>query len=70
VYLRTAPLWIFNIETGDYNVPIGFGIGKILKVGKTVYNIFIEPQYTVLHYGVGQPEFQLFVALNMQFLEK
>ena len=70
VYLRTAPLWIFNIETGDYNVPIGFGIGKILKVGKTVYNIFIEPQYTVLHYGVGQPEFQLFVALNMQFLGK
>ena len=69
-YLRTAPLWVFNIETGDYNIPFGFGIGKIIKVGNTVYNIFIEPQFTILHEGIGQPEFQLFMALNMQFLGK
>lgn len=68
VYLRTAPLWAFNIESGDYNVPFGLGIGKVIKVGKTVYNIFFEPQYTILHYGTGQPEFQLFVGLNIQFM--
>lgn len=68
--LRTAPLWVFNIESGDYNVPFGLGVGKVVKVGSTVYNIFIEPQYTVLHYGIGQPEFQLFVGLNTQFLGK
>ncbi len=66
-YLRTAPLWVFDLESGNYNVPFGFGIGKILKIGGTVYNIFIEPQYTILHYGIGQPEFQIYTALNMQF---
>ncbi len=69
-YLRSAPLWVFNLKTGDYNVPFGLGIGKIIKVGSTVYNIFIEPQYTILHEGIGQPEFQLFVGLNMQFLSR
>jgi hypothetical protein len=67
-YLRTAPLWVFNLESGDYNVPFGFGIGKITKVGSTVFNIFIEPQFTMLHDGVGQPAFQVFTALNLQFL--
>jgi hypothetical protein len=66
-YLRSAPLWVFDLETGDYNVPFGFGAGKIIKVGSVVYNIFIEPQFTVLHDGVGQPAFQLFTGMNMQF---
>jgi len=69
-YIRTAPLWVFNIETGDYNVPFGLGIGKVIKVGNIVYNIFIEPQYTILHEGIGQPEFQIFTGVNMQFLGK
>jgi hypothetical protein len=69
-YLRTAPIWAFNLETGDYNVPFGFGIGQVLSLGRTVFNIFIEPQFTVLHQGVGQPAFQLYTALNMQFLKK
>jgi hypothetical protein len=34
------------------------------------FNIFIEPQWTILHDGVGQPEFTVFVGLNMQFLPK
>jgi hypothetical protein len=67
-YLRTAPLWIFNLETGDYNVPFGFGIGRVVKVGNIVFNIFLEPQFTMLHEGAGQPAFQVFTALNMQFL--
>jgi hypothetical protein len=66
-YLRSAPLWVFDLETGDYNVPFGFGIGRVTKVGSVVYNIFIEPQFTILHDGVGQPAFQLFTAMNLQF---
>jgi len=66
-YLRTAPLWVFNIEQDTYHIPFGFGIGKVVKSGGTVYNIFIEPQFTILHKGVGQPQFQLYMALNMQF---
>jgi len=66
-YLRSAASWTFDLENDDYNVPIGFGIGKILKVDKTVFNIFVEPQFTVLHRGVGQPALQIFAGLNMQF---
>jgi hypothetical protein len=69
-YLRSAPLWIFNIEDGTYNVPLGFGIGKVVKKDRTVFNMFIEPQFTILHDGIGQPEFQVFAAINMQFLPK
>jgi hypothetical protein len=69
-YLRSAPLWIFNIEKSAYNVPLGFGIGKVVKSGRTVFNMFVEPQFTILHDGVGQPELQIFAALNMQFLPK
>lgn len=43
------------------------GIGKVVKVGTTVFNIFAEPQFTVLREGVGQPEFQFFIGLNTQF---
>jgi hypothetical protein len=68
-YLRTAPLWQFDLETKNYNVPFGFGIGRVTKVGKTVFNIFVEPQFTILHEGQGQPAFQLYTALNMQFLK-
>lgn len=66
-YLRTAPLWVFDLENDSYHIPFGFGIGRVIKSGGIVYNIFIEPQFTILHKGVGQPQFQLFTALNMQF---
>ena len=66
-YLRTAPIWAFDLENDTYNIQFGFGIGKVMKAGKIVFNIFVEPQFTVLHNGAGQPAFQLFTALNMQF---
>ena len=69
-YLRMAPLWIFDLENSTYNVPLGFGIGKVVKKDRTVFNMFIEPQFTILHDGFGQPEFQVFAGLNMQFLPK
>lgn len=67
LYLRGAPIWFFDIETGNYNVPVALGIGKVLKVGGTVFNLFFEPQFTALHYGAGQPAIQLFSGINMQF---
>jgi len=69
-YLRSAALWVFDLENSRYNVPLGFGVGKVVKSGNTVFNMFIEPQFTILHDGVGQPEFQIFAGLNMQFLPK
>jgi hypothetical protein len=67
LYFRGAPVWVFDIENGAYHVPMGLGIGKVVKMKKVVYNFFIEAQPSVLVKGAGQPAVQMFMALNMQF---
>lgn len=67
LYFRGAPIIPIDLETGNYHVPLGLGIGKVVKMSGTVFNFFIEPQYSVLVEGPGQPIFQLFTAVNMQF---
>lgn len=69
-YLRSTGIWGFDLKSGDYAVPIGFGIGQVLGQGRVIYNIFFEPQFTILHDGVGQPKVQLFAGLNLQFRKK
>lgn len=66
-YLRSAPVATFNLESGDYYVPFGIGIGHVSNVGGVVINAFVEPQYTVLSHGSGQPLFQVFSGINFQF---
>lgn len=66
-YLRTSGIWQWNTETGDYSIPIGLGAGKVMRAGNAVLNLFLEPQFTVLHDGVGQPAFQVFAGLMAQF---
>lgn len=66
-YLRSSAVSTFNFESGSYVVPFGLGIGKVLKAEGLVFNIFAEPQFTVISYGVGQPKIQLFFGLNTQF---
>lgn len=67
LYFRGAPIIPFNLESGDYHVPMGLGIGKVVKIQGTVLNFFIEPQPSILLHGAGQPQFQVYGALNMQF---
>ena len=67
LYLRGAPIWVFDLRTNNYHVPMGLGIGQVVKRGKKVFNFFVEPQWTILDRGPGQPEFQIYAALNMQF---
>lgn len=68
-YLRSAPIMAFDLENGNYNVPIGVGVGKVIKLSNgNVLNLFIEPQFTILEDGPGQPELQLFFGLNTQFM--
>ena len=52
-YLRSAPIWAYNFENDAYSIPIGLGIGKVIPKGKTVFNLFIEPQYSVAWRGVA-----------------
>ncbi|WP_413587625.1 hypothetical protein [Bdellovibrio sp. HCB274] len=68
IYLRSTGIWFFNWETGDYNMPVGAGAGKVWKFdGGTTMNLFAEPQWTVAHEGLYAPNYQTFVGLNFQF---
>ena len=68
LYFRGAPIIPFDLENGgNYHVPLGLGIGKVVKINGTVFNFFIEPQPSILVEGAGQPVFQIYGALNMQF---
>ena len=66
-YFRGAPIWVFNLESDTYHVPVGAGIGRVIPTDNIVFNIFVEPQFTILSDGPGQPKSQLFVGFNMQF---
>lgn len=65
-YLRSVPIWVFDFENDAFHTPLGLGIGKVVKVGNTVFNLFVEPQYSMLHKGT-QPQFQVFMGINLQF---
>lgn len=67
-YLRSAGIWAFDLEQGNYSVPVGFGLGRVIKAGKVVFNFYVEPQFTVLHDGPGQPEFQVLFGFNTQLI--
>ena len=67
LYLRSAPIWVYNFDNDSYSVPVGLGMGKVFTRGKTTYNVFAEPQWSVADQGSGQPEWQVFFALNLQY---
>ena len=66
-YLRSAPIWFFDIEQPTYNVPFGLSAGKVIPTDKIVFNLFIEPQFAMALRGIGQPAVQIFAGINMQF---
>lgn len=65
-YLRSTGTWTFDLQHGNYYIPVGVGAGKAWKGGTTIYNAFIEPQYSVAHSG-SVPKWQIFAGLNMTF---
>jgi hypothetical protein len=67
LYTGGAPIWSYDFANDSYSVPIGLRLGKVFKRGDTVYNFFVEPQYSVFNRGSSQPKWQIYVALNMQF---
>lgn len=66
-YLRSAPIWAFDFKNKQYNIPFALGVGKVIKINNTVFNLFVEPQYTMLHKGM-QPQVQMFAGINIQFI--
>jgi hypothetical protein len=69
-YLRSVGIWYKDFEHDIYSIPVGLGAGQVLKQGNTVFNVFIEPQYSVADKGDGIAKWQIFTGLNMQFYGK
>lgn len=66
-YLRSTGVCSFNLHDESYNVPFGLGLGQVVKTDIAVVNIFLEPQFTMLHQGPLQPALQVFGGINFQF---
>lgn len=66
-YLRSSGSTVLDFTNADYFAPVGMGIGKVLKVGDSVINMFFEPQYTVYSNKEGHSNIQLFSGINFQF---
>lgn len=66
-YLRSSGIWNYDFLNNSYATPIGFGVGKVIKIEKAVMNAFVEPQYAALREGDGQPEWNVFAGINFQF---
>jgi len=67
-YLRSTGVWAFDLENDRYSIPVGLGVGQVFKKGSSVYNLFLEPQYSVSDKGSGQPKWQIFLGINLQFI--
>jgi hypothetical protein len=49
-------------------VPVGLGLGRVSRLNDgNVLNLYLEPQYSVVQSGIGQPAFQVFAGVNIQF---
>lgn len=66
-YLRSTGAAAYNFENSTYSVPVGLGFGQVIPGKKAIFNIFIEPQYSVADKGAGYPAWQIFFGLNTQF---
>ena len=38
--------WKFDDHKGQYDIPLALRIGKVAKIGKHNWNIFLQPSYT------------------------
>lgn len=69
-YIRSSGVMVFDIYNDRYLIPLGAGIGKALRAGSGMVNIFFEPQFTVYHQGTGQPTVQLYMGIKWQWAKK
>jgi hypothetical protein len=69
-YLRSSAIWLLDLENDRYLIPFGIGIGRVVPVGATVLNAFLEPQIAVYERGPGFPMFQIFMGVNLQWTKR
>jgi hypothetical protein len=67
-YLRSSAIMQFNTYSHTNVVPIGIGVGKVIKLnGGYVLNLYAEAQPSAYRSGIGAPNFQVFTGIKLQF---
>lgn len=67
-YLRSSGITTIDLGKPAAVLPVGLGLGRVLRLGNgNVLNLYIEPQYSAVQSGIGQPGFQVFAGFNIQF---
>lgn len=66
-YAKSTAVWLLDFRNDNYLIPIGVGFGKVTKIGNTIVNASIEPQFSVYHKGLGLPSFQLAAGVAFQW---
>ena len=67
-YLRSSGITTIDFGRQRAVVPVGLGLGRVSRLGDgNVLNMYLEPQYSVVQSGIGQPSFQVFAGFNIQF---
>ena len=69
-YFRSSAVCAFDFENSRELVPLGLGVGRAFKGLGGVVNVFLEPQFTVYSRGEGQPAYQIFTGINIQWAKK
>ena len=67
-YLRSSGITAIDFGRQRAVVPVGLGLGHVRRLADgNVLNLYLEPQYSVVQSGIGQPSFQIFAGFNIQF---
>jgi hypothetical protein len=67
-YLRSSGIATVDLSRQRAVVPSGLGLGWVVPLnGGNLLNMYLEPQYSVVQSGPGQPSFQVFAGFNIQF---
>ncbi|MGE4372019.1 MAG: hypothetical protein AB7E29_03800 [Xanthobacter sp.] len=61
-YFRSSGISTYDFETHGYVVPVGFGLGKVVKIDGIVVNVFVESQYSVVRHGSRAQEWNIFLV--------
>lgn len=68
LYLRSSGIATVDFGRQTAVVPVGLGLGKVMQLNDgNLLNLYLEPQYSVVQSGLGQPSFQIFAGFNIQF---
>ncbi len=67
-YVRSSDITTVDLSRQTAVLPVGLGLGRVVRLGNgNVLNMYLEPQYSVVQSGIGQPSFQVFAGFNIQF---